>query len=48
MTVRNASEAAAFARAAIAQAEAVLRANGGSRYLNSSSNSRNPPSSYSK
>ncbi len=51
LTARNASEAAAIARAAIAQAEAVLRANGGGRYLNSStgsSGSRNSPSTYTK
>jgi hypothetical protein len=43
-TVKNAAEAAAFARAAMAQAEAVLRTHGGGRYLNSPSTSRNPPS----
>jgi myosin heavy subunit len=42
-TIRNASEAAAFARAAMAQAEAVLRANGGSRYLNSSGTRNSSP-----
>jgi DNA repair exonuclease SbcCD ATPase subunit len=40
---KNAAEAAAVARAAMAQAEAVLRANRGGRYLNSPSASRNPP-----
>jgi hypothetical protein len=39
-TVRNASEAAAFARAAMNQAEAVLRTNGGGRYLNSSGSAK--------
>ena len=43
-TAKNAAEAATVARAAMAQAEAVLRANRGSRYLNSPSSSRNPPS----
>lgn len=42
-TAKNAAEAAAVARAAMAQAEAVLRANRGGRYLNSPSASRNPP-----
>jgi chromosome segregation ATPase len=41
--IKNAAEAAAYARATIAQAEAVLRANGGSKYLNSPSSSKNPP-----
>ncbi len=43
LTAKNASEAAAVARTAMAQAEAVLRANRGGRYLNPSA-SRNPPS----
>ncbi|HEY2414887.1 MAG TPA: hypothetical protein VGI40_21760 [Pirellulaceae bacterium] len=45
-TAKNASEAAAVARAAIAQAEGVLRATGGGRYLNNSpgfTGSRNQP-----
>jgi chromosome segregation ATPase len=43
-TVKNAAEAAAVARAAIAQAESVLRANGGAKYLGSSSGgSQNSP-----
>jgi hypothetical protein len=46
-TVKNASEAAAAARAAIAQAEAVIRANGGSKYL-SSSTSQNTPQKRNK
>jgi hypothetical protein len=45
-TAKNASEAAAVARAAIAQAEGVLRTTGGGRYLNNlpgSTGSRNQP-----
>jgi len=50
-TAKNASEAAAVARAAIAQAEAVLRATGGARYLNhasGSTGSRNSLPAYNK
>jgi hypothetical protein len=43
-TAKNAAEAATLARAAMVQAEAILRANRGGRYLNPSSTSRNPPS----
>jgi len=44
LTAKNATEAANVARAAMAQAEAVLRANRGGRYLNQPSASRNQPS----
>jgi len=44
LTAKNAAEAANVARAAMAQAEAVLRANRGGRYLNQPSASRNQPS----
>lgn len=49
-TVKNSSDAAAAARAAIAQAEGVLRATGGSRYLNAagSTGSRNPGRTFGK
>jgi hypothetical protein len=49
VTARNASEAAVVARTAIAQAEAVLRMNGGGRYLTQpgSSGSRYSPSTNS-
>ena len=46
--VKSASEAAAAARAAIAQADAVIRANGGNRNSQSSSASRNPPPNRKK
>src|SRR5439155_17056592 len=38
VTARNANEAAAAAKAAIAQAEAIIRANGGAKYLSNSNN----------
>src|SRR5262249_49514802 len=38
VTARNANEAAAEAKAVIAQAEAIIKANGGSKYLNTSNN----------
>jgi len=38
VTARNANEAAAEAKAVIAQAEAIIKANGGAKYLNTSNN----------
>jgi len=46
--VKNASEAAAAARAAIAQADSVIKAYGGNRYNKSPTASRNPPPNRKK